>query len=247
MLAWMMTSIRHAAASDSALRRRLSGRWVGSSRRRLLNAEFVEQYLTHDAAWHHGHGATGTFLGSGIAYYAVTYMLKARVAVCLGSGGGFVPRIIRQAQRELELEGSRTILVDANLPEAGWGSPQWLDDDSFFRTHFPDVEVLLQRSSDALREQFQPANLQIDYLHIDADHSFEGCMADFDDYLPSMARNFVISIHDTDMPTVSRVIEEVRLRDELELINFPEIGRGLAFVRPKLPNETDKLYEPSRS
>lgn len=244
MLAWMWAPIRQLTGADGASPWRWNRRMAASARRRLMNADFIERYLTHDAPWHQGHGAAGGFLGTGIAYYAMMYMLKARIAVCLGSGGGFVPRILRQAQRELNLEGSRTILVDANLPEAGWGSPQWLDERSFFRMQFPDVEVRLQRSSEALREYFRPSKLAIDYLHIDADHSFEGCMADFDDYLPSMAKNFVISIHDTDMPTVARVVEEVRRRDNLELINFPEIGRGLALVRPKLPSATNKLYEP---
>ena len=53
--------------------------------------------MCREAAWKESHAATASFLGSGILYYSFTYMLKAKVAVCLGSGGGFVPRLMRQA------------------------------------------------------------------------------------------------------------------------------------------------------
>lgn len=53
-----------------------------------------------------------------------TFLLRAKLAVCLGSGGGFVPRLTRQAQRDLGIAThGRTILVVANRPEAGWGAP----------------------------------------------------------------------------------------------------------------------------
>lgn len=208
----------------------------------LVSGEYAAEFLTSEASWHAGHGAAEWYLGGGMMYYAFVYAMRAKVAVCLGSGGAFVPRVMRQAQRDLRLPGSMTYLVDANLPEAGWGSPQWLSEESVFRKEFPEVKIIMETTDQAFEKFFVPQGVRIDYLHIDADHSYEGCMGDFDNYRSIMAESFVISIHDTDMATVSRVVDELRKRDGLELIDFPDIGRGVAFVRPRLPAKARKLY-----
>ena len=38
------------------------------------------------------HGANDVYMGAGIMYFSIPYFLKAETCVCLGSGGGFVPR-----------------------------------------------------------------------------------------------------------------------------------------------------------
>ena len=215
-----------------------------SLQQRLVNEEYAAAYLTSNAHWHRSHAATGNFLGGGMLYYAFAYAIRARISVCLGSGGGFVPRLLRQAQRDLRLSRSHTFLVDANLQEAGWGCPNWLSKDSLFRKEFPDVTILLNTTDAAFEKFFVPRGILIDYLHIDADHSYEACLADFDHYSSIMAKSFVISIHDTEMPTVARVVEDLRKRDGLELIDLPDLGRGVAFVRPRLPAGAEKLYWP---
>src|SRR5436853_4460194 len=134
----------------------------------------VTELLPRDAAWDWSHGAHGDSPGMGLLYSSLVYALKARVAVCLGSGGGFVPRLMRQAQRDLGMaDTSRTILVDGNLPAAGWGAPEWLAEDSFFRTQYPDVELIIDLTRNAAKNTFKKQGISIDYLHIDADHSFE--------------------------------------------------------------------------
>ena len=104
----------------------------------LVDKNFIATYLTADDSWCTGHGSDGCEdLGAGMLYYALAYSLRSRTCVCLGSGGGFVPRLMRQAQRDLDLEGSRTILVDG-APQVRqerkeiWGSPDWLAEDSTF-------------------------------------------------------------------------------------------------------------------
>ena len=207
----------------------------------LLNRELLENFLLKEAPWKEGHAATGSFLGLGVFYYGVAYALQARMSVCLGSGGGFVPRLMRQAQRDLGLaDQSRTILVDANLPEAGFGSPYWLSADSFFRTHYPDVEVRLE-TTDRAAVALSREKVVIDYLHIDADHSYEQCRRDFFTYRILMAPVHVITMHDTDMKTVDRVVNELRALPEIDLINLVALGRGLAIITPRLPRDSPKL------
>lgn len=213
----------------------------------LLNVDYATGVILRDAPWREGHAASATSLGLGALYYGIAYALRARTCVCLGSGGGFVPRIMKQAQRDLGLGAQgRTILVDANLPEAGWGSPRWLAEDSFFRTHFPDVEIRVETTARAA-ERIAREGLAIDFLHIDADHSYRRCKEDFLAYRPLMAPSYVITLHDTDMEGVDRVVEDLRALPDVDLVNLVALGRGLAIIAPRLPRGAPKLYEPFRS
>lgn len=72
---------------------------------------------------------------------------------------------------------------------------------------------------------------KIDYLHIDADHSYEGSLRDFHDYKDLMSPGGVITFHDTQgrfecWRTLQRIIEEGH-----EVVNFPDIGAGVALIK----------------
>lgn len=201
----------------------------------LINPDVVINSMTRAAPWAEGHGASQTYLGCGLLYYTLTYLLRARLCVCIGSGGGFVPRLMRQAQRDLGIDGE-THLVDANVPELGWGSPKWLNADSFFRKSFPDVVIHMTTSREAAGTVF--ANAQIDYLHIDADHSYEGCMSDLTAYSELLSDNSLVTLHDTSLHTINpragvhRVVEYVKRTATMEVLDLPFQGRGTAVLRP---------------
>jgi hypothetical protein len=207
----------------------------------LVNRRFVASDLTGPDTWCSSHGAIpgSEELGAGMLYYALTYALRAAVCVCLGSGGGFVPRMMRQAQRDLDLESSRTILVDGGdmvPPEKReiWGSPSWTAPDSWFRTRYPDVELVLSLTETAHREVFVPNGIAIDYLHIDADHHYEGVRLDFDLFAPLVREDGVITLHDSgnyrEPCGVPRLIEELREGDAYAVVHFP-IRYGTAIVK----------------
>jgi hypothetical protein len=200
----------------------------------LLNKNVIIDYLMQDSPWSGSHGADQDYLGMGLLYYSIVYALKAEVAVCLGSGGGFVPRLMRQAQRDLGTASTaRTILVDGNNPAAGWGAPTWLSNDSFFRRHFPDVEIVIDLTNSAAKNFFEQQDIAIDYLHVDADHSFEGCLEDFQTYRRFLREGSVITFHDTNFHNagVNHVLEYVRTRCDCEVIDFRDVGVGTALVR----------------
>ena len=143
----------------------------------MLNNVFLRG-IKHDGS--HGENEKQEYFGLGIIYYAIPYMLKARMWVCLGSGSGFVPSLMRAAQKEAKIKGE-TILIDANLPEAGWGSPHYLASDSAFRQAWSDIQIIVEKSVDAAKRF---PNKSIDYLHIDGDHSYEGISLDCETYFP---------------------------------------------------------------
>ena len=47
------------------------------------------------------HGATDFHLGDGLLIYSAIQYMRAKTCVCLGSGGGFIPRIMSQARMDL--------------------------------------------------------------------------------------------------------------------------------------------------
>lgn len=192
----------------------------------LINRKFIQDFLTKEAPWERSHGAEGDYLGCGLMYFSFVYSSKARVCVCLGSGGGFVPRILRQAQRELRLPYSKTYLIDGDM--GPWGRPRWLSEDSFFRKNYPEIEIIIDTTHNVAMG-WDP-NIPIDYLHIDADHSEEGSWQDFIDYLPLMKENGIITFHDTNGNLPCWKIAERIQQLGFEVVNFKELWAGVAVI-----------------
>ena len=154
------------------------------------------------------HGATDKHLGDGMLIYTAIQYMRAKTCVCLGSGGGFIPRIITQARIDLHeqeiFDGNQsmewgdsgtTILVDASNGVGGY--TDWVDKNSYFRKTFP-CRVILDTTENAYYNFFVKEDIKIDYLHIDAGHSYEDVKQDFELYSKILSPNGIISIHDTD-------------------------------------------------
>ena len=212
----------------SELRRQLA-----HNRITLLNHEIIFAAFnytgSHPTSYADSHGADrGSYIGSGLLYFAIPYMLKAKTCVCIGSGGGYVPRFMYQAQLEAQVKGARTILVDADRGD--YGRPDYTSRNSVFRTQFPGIEIIRLDSADYAAEA-QRNGLKIDFLHIDGDHTYEGALSDFEAYLPLMNDRGLISFHDTDgsLPCAEVVFEIEAMGHNV--INLPWIGRGIAIVQ----------------
>lgn len=214
----------------------------------LIDKDFIRTQLTAGDTWSssHGSGKDSEYLGAGMLYYALAYSLRSRICVCLGSGGGFVPRMMRQAQRDLSLEGSRTILVDGAgevRPErkAIWGSPSWLDESSTFRVNYPDVEIELGLTEEVIGNFFRSREITIDFLHVDADHHYDGVKRDWDLYSPLVNDGGVITLHDTvnyrEPCRVPQLVDEIRAGEAYSIVNFPiKYGTAVVTKNPARPD-----------
>ena len=197
------------------------------------------------------HGATDKYLGDGLLVYSIIQYMKYKTCVVLGSGGGFIPRIISQARIDLHdfgiFEGNKsmeygdsgtTILVDAN--NGVNGQPDWLKKSSFFRTNFP-CKIILETTENAYYNYFVKEEVKIDYLHIDAGHSYKDVANDFNLYSKLLKEDGMIAIHDTDLDYEknhiitddvtkdqhqsyakgpNKLIKEIQDRGEWEVFNF---------------------------
>lgn len=178
----------------------------------LLNQEFIENNITtnngDDLLYLWTHGGTKSHMGDGIVVYSIIQHMRAKVCVCIGSGSGYIPRIMTQARIDLHkqkiFEGNSnyswgnigtTYLVDACN---GVGGPNDLEDEnSFFRSTFYP-RLIKATSVDAYYDFFIRQDIKIDLLFIDGDHSYDGVKKDFELYSQILSDNGVIIIHDTD-------------------------------------------------
>jgi hypothetical protein len=194
----------------------------------ILNRQYIQTFITNEAQYREGHGAGDGYMGWGLIYYALVYAMEARLCVCLGSGGGYVPRCMRQAQRDLHLKASQTILVD-NL-SGRWGQTAWNETGSFFQTMFRDIDIWTISTDDAHR-QLKDFNGCVDYIHIDADHGPQA-IDDFWNFAEVLAPRGVMTLHDTRTQcSVPELVKLIRSDKDWELVNFPDYGAGIAIVR----------------
>ena len=220
----------------------------------LINTDLVKNIITNNGEegsvpYRWTHGANDIEMGDGLLVYSFIQFIRAKTCVCIGSGGGFIPRIMTQSRKdmwEMGIFGGNpdvswgdigcTYVVDAN--NGIGGKSDIGDEESFFRKHF-HPRVILETSERAFYDFFIRQGIRIDYLHIDGDHSYEGVKRDFELYSTIMNPNGIISIHDTDSEYQStfivtddekknfhlfdgpvKFIEELRNNSEWDLVNL---------------------------
>ena len=178
----------------------------------ISNQEFIKKNITTNDGepvpylW--THGATIEHMGDGLMVYSIIQHMRAKNCVCIGSGGGYIPRIMTQARIDLHkqkiFEGNgdynwgdigATYVVDACN---GVGGPNDLDnEESFYRTTFYP-RFIKSTSVEAYYDFFVRQDIKIDVLFIDGNHSYEGVKTDFELYSNIMNDKGIIIIHDTD-------------------------------------------------
>lgn len=172
----------------------------------LPSGETIQENITVPYRW--THGATEEHLGDGLLIYSIIQFMRYKVCVCLGSGGGFIPRIMTQARLDLHTQGifegdkdynwgdiGTTYLVDA--ANGVGGMPNYLEKDSFLRYQF-NPRLIKDTTVNAYYNFFVKQDIKIDFLHIDAGHSYEDVKQDFELYSKLLSPDGMISIHDTD-------------------------------------------------
>jgi len=219
----------------------------------MFNQEYIKTHLTNNLStpvpYRWTHGATDLHLGDGLIVYSIIQHMRAKNCVCIGSGGGFVPRIMTQARYDLHQQGifegnsdynwgdiGATYVVDACN---GIGGPNDLEnEESFYRKSF-HPRFIKSTSERAYYDFFVIQDIKIDVLFIDGDHSYEGVKLDFELYSKLMSPKGIILIHDTDseyeeslivsedakkdyhrFDGPSRLIKELQQNSEWNLVNL---------------------------
>ncbi len=212
----------------------------------LQDLNYLKNYLTNNLEFNEyqeqeeipvpyrwSHGATDLHLGDGLIIYSIIQFMRAKTCVCLGSGGGFVPRIMTQARYDLYKQNIFEGNPDLNWGDIGvtyvvdamngiGGKVDWFKEESFFRRTF-HPRILGTTTEEAFHNHFVLNDVKIDYLHIDAGHSYENVKEDFELYSQLVSPNGIISIHDTDPNFADNylVTNEVKDRGDFDDWNGP--------------------------
>jgi hypothetical protein len=178
----------------------------------ITNQHYIKNFITTndgiDVPYRWTHGATVTHLGDGLLVYSIIQHMRAKVCVCIGSGGGYIPRIMTQARVDLWEQGIFSGDRDMNWGDIGvtyvvdvcngvGGNTDLEDENSFYRQRF-HPRFIKETSERAYYDFFVKHDIKIDALFIDGDHSYEGVKTDFELYSKLLNKNGVIFIHDTD-------------------------------------------------
>lgn len=178
----------------------------------ISNSDYIKQFITNNGdnpvPYRWTHGATDLHMGDGIIIYALIQHLRSKNCVCIGSGGGYIPRIMTQARIDLHKQGIFDGNGDYNWGDIGatyvvdacngvGGDTDINNEESFYRKNFYP-RFIKDTSENAYYNFFVLQDIKIDFLFIDGDHSYEGVKRDFELYTQLLTENGVIIIHDTD-------------------------------------------------
>jgi hypothetical protein len=92
------------------------------------------------------------------------------------------------------------------------GNVDWFAEESFYRRTF-HPRIINTTTEEAFHNYFVLNDIKIDYLHIDAGHSYENVKEDFDLYSQILSENGIISIHDTDSKYADNYIVTNEIKD----------------------------------
>jgi hypothetical protein len=178
----------------------------------ITNQDYIKNNITSNQGepipylW--SHGATTEHMGDGIMVYSTIQHMRAKNCVCIGSGGGYIPRIITQARLDLHKQNifngnndfnwgdiGTTYVVDACNGVGGYNDLE--NENSFLHKVFIP-RFIKSTSVDAFYDFFIRQDVKIDFLFIDGDHSYEGVKKDFELYSTILSEKGIIMLHDTD-------------------------------------------------
>jgi hypothetical protein len=197
----------------------------------ILNPDYIRKNITNDGEipvpFRWSHGATDSDMGDGLLIYSLIQFTRSKNCVCIGSGGGFIPRIMTRARIDLHGSGIFEGNPDYNWGDIGatyvvdpcngiGGKSNMMDESGFYRSNF-HPRFIKETSERAFYDFFIMQDIKIDFLFIDGDHSYDGVSKDFSLYSTIMEKNGIIAIHDTD-PNFSEnyIVSEDQKKDFYE-------------------------------
>jgi hypothetical protein len=216
----------------------------------ILNTDYIRQRITNDldnpVPFRYSHGATDLDMGDGLLIYSLVQFFRFKNCVCIGSGGGYIPRILTQARIDLHSLGTFSGNPDYNWGDIGatyvvdpcngiGGQSNIGEENSFYmKTFYP--RFIKENSERAYYDFFVLQDIKVDFLFIDGDHSYEGVDRDFKLYKNILNNQGIIAIHDTDPKFCSNfIVSEDQKKD------FHDFSGPSQFVKDFDDSEWEKF------
>lgn len=91
----------------------------------------------------------------------------------------------------------------------------------------PEYFMVVGDSQDPATVERVKSYAPFDFCFIDADHSYEGCKKDWENYSPMVSPGGIVAFHDTGHPPVKKVFDEITLPKE----NIhTKLGIGIVYI-----------------
>ena len=182
------------------------------------------------------HGITASnkkYIGLGLMYYTFVHALKAKKCLCIGSGSGVVPLMMRQAQIDMDNPNGIVYIIDANNG-SGYGNPVWILNNRSAIENDPGFKLFMT-TSDLCFSELLKAGEKFEYIHIDGDHSYEQSKKDFTNYARLLMPRGIITMHDSMFGElgVGKTIADIKSDGGYDVLTIP-IAAGLTILTKKL-------------
>lgn len=157
----------------------------------LLNRDVYDIVKRHYYAPNQNRGNSEYSFGFGLIHYALIRNIRPERVLCVGSLKGYMPAICALACKD-EGIGKVEFVDEGGVNWGGGGVWQGLTD---LRAYWAPlgiedwVETHVTRIEDYELGQYQ-------YVHLDADHSYEGCKRQFELIWPHLDRGGLFTFHD---------------------------------------------------
>jgi hypothetical protein len=167
-------------------------------------------------------------MGDLLITYAFAQCTDANLFVCIGSGEGTVPKILREAQLKMNKTNSKTILVDAVTEAFKYNGV--LNEEKIKDLDFEFIKEFSNKAYSKFEDN------SIDILYLDHHHSLEDTIKDIELYLPKMSINSYIFVHDVFNSNINCTVNKLYLyldKDRFEFIRIP-VGEGILIISPHI-------------
>jgi len=210
----------------------------------LLNVQTMKQFHGR----YQGHAAQNAYAenpGFGLLHYALIRNMRPEHVLCLGSRGGFIPAFCALACHD---NGKGFVdFVDAgfnaNHPKGWAGVGLWSSKNFNAARHFGKLADFIAVHVELSRDFCERTETQYEYIHVDADHSYEGVKDDFDIWWPRLLPGGIVAFHDATRKRihtklwgdigVARFLDEIHLQRGLTVFEL-QFGQGLAMIQKGL-------------
>lgn len=187
--------------------------------------------IFYRCAYSYSHGVDKKHLGLFHLYHSLAYTNKSSVCVVLGSGGGIVPMAFSEAQRDLGF--GVTHLVDGyniDTVSTTFGTPLedggWALEDSILHSNYPEIII-----HNKLTAECGVLFDNIGVLHIDAEHTYDAVLQDFEYYKHALTDTSIITFHDTQDDSIQQAVCEIVDNYDYEALHLRDMASGLSILR----------------
>lgn len=159
----------------------------------MINRQVYDTIKRHYYSPNQNRGESAVGFGFGMVHYALIRNIRPQRVLCVGSLKGYIPALCALACKDEEI--GHVEFVDEGGTNWGGGGIWQAQSETERRAYWEPLGVEDWITTHVCRiEDYELGQYQ--YVHIDADHSYEGARSEFDLIWPHLDRGGFYTLHD---------------------------------------------------